>query len=531
MVQHRRNGPHSFTQVRYERGIARSRASRGVVGGGRPVNLVCCQVFFGLALWWGAVALLWWNEGDAVRSHAALDEARLAVVSVPDATHDAALRGHLVHVVGVTSGEDVSEPDLGLVFPNLARLDRRVETYQWVERASEHRVEEDEDTRIETTYTYHRAWTEGHVDSDAFEYRRGHRNPPPPDALRSETFAAKQVHVGRGFTLGPNLVGRLKASVEVRLIAEDGRTEDGGRGAGDADSVPEIRGAVGGETEKEEEGRTRDEEPEEPEEPEARGGQKYASAPLAVPTDALSVPSKSSLPLGYVAVGGDARRFAPRARAGTETIAPSPRSESVADAVKHPRVGDRRISYSAVPAGGVVSVLAAVGDDGRLEPWRGPRTGRAMCALAETSANAASLLADEGRKTNRRAWCIRLAGFASMSLGAALAVSPFGELAESLRSVPALGWFATAWYSATLVAAVAAAASSALTVAGLSWFWHRPRFGGALLVAAAGMVWLAFAPKRREREAFETARRDGDEDGDGDEGDDGPVPDYSEPRR
>ena len=272
MVQHRRNGPHSFTQVRYERGIARSRASRGVVGGGRPVNLVCCQVFFGLALWWGAVALLWWNEGDAVRSHAALDEARLAVVSVPDATHDAALRGHLVHVVGVTSGEDVPEPDLGLVFPNLARLDRRVETYQWVERASEHRVEEDEDTRIETTYTYHRAWTEGHVDSNAFEYRRGHRNPPPPDALRSETFAAKQVHVGRGFTLGPNLVGRLKASVEVRLIAEDGRTEDGGRGAGDADSVPEIRGAVGGETEKEEEGRTRDEEPEEPEEPEARGG-------------------------------------------------------------------------------------------------------------------------------------------------------------------------------------------------------------------------------------------------------------------
>ena len=26
---------------------------RGVVGGGRPVHLVCCQVFFGLALWWG----------------------------------------------------------------------------------------------------------------------------------------------------------------------------------------------------------------------------------------------------------------------------------------------------------------------------------------------------------------------------------------------------------------------------------------------------------------------------------------------
>ena len=153
------------------------------------------------------------------------------------------------------------------------------------------------------------------MDSNAFEYRRGHRNPPPPDALRSETFAAKQVHVGRGFTLGPNLVGRLKASVEVRLIAEDGRTEDGGRGAGDADSVPEIRGAVGGETEKEEEGRTRDEEPEEPEEPEARGGQKYASAPLAVPTDALSVPSKSSLPLGYVAVGGGRCGFAPRALA------------------------------------------------------------------------------------------------------------------------------------------------------------------------------------------------------------------------
>ena len=317
MVQHRRNGPHPFTQVRYERGIARSRASRGVVGGGRPVNLVCCQVFFGLALWWGAVALLWWNEGDAVRSHAALDEARLAVVSVPDATHDAALRGHLVHVVGVTSGEDVSELDLGLVFPNLARLDRRVETYQWVERASEHRVEEDEDTRIETTYTYHRAWTEGHVDSDAFEYRR-HRNPPPPDALRSETFAAKQVHVGRGFTLGPNLVGRLKASVEVRLIAEDGRTEDGGRGPETPTRCLRSAARFAEKRRRRRRRRRGGRATRTPTNPRTRGagGQKYASAPLAVPTDALSVPSKSSLPLGYVAVGGDARRFAPRARAG-----------------------------------------------------------------------------------------------------------------------------------------------------------------------------------------------------------------------
>ena len=44
------------------------------------------------------------------------------------------------------------------------------------------------------------------------------------------------------------------------------------------------------------------------------------------------------------------------------------------------------------------------------------------------------------------------------------------------------------------------------------------------------MVWLAFAPKRREREAFETARRDEDGDEGRDEGD-SPVPDYSEPRR
>ena len=256
------------------------------------------------------------------------------------------------------------------------------------------------------------------------------------------------------------------------------------------------------------------------------------------------MPSKASLPLGYRVVDGAARRFAPRAETGEETSSQS--SESVADAMKYPRVGDRRIAYSAVPAGGVVSVLAAVGDDGRLEPWRAPETGREICALAERSAEASSLLAEEARKTDRRAWTIRIAGFACMSLGAALAFSPFGALADALRGVPVLGWLASAWYSATLVAGVAAAASSACTVAGLSWFWHRPRFGGALLVAAAGTVWLAFAPKRREREAFEAARRDGDGDGDGDYGDgddgdgddgdgvgrvDGPVPDYGEPRR
>ena len=300
------------------------------------------------------------------------------------------------------------------------------------------------------------------------------------------------------------------------MIAEDGRTEDGGRGAGDADSVPEIRGAVGGETEKEEEGRTRDEEPEEPEEPEARGGQKYASAPLAVPTDALSVPSKSSLPLGYVAAGGDARRFAPRAgRDGDNSTVPA--------------FGICRRRGETPARGGSSNLLL-----GRSRGRRGVRPRRrgrrrairtlARAADGSRAVRARGNVGERGVALGGRGTEDEPARVVHSTRGVRVHVPRRGAgrfAVRRARGVPSERSRARLVRDRVVFRdaspAVAAAASSALTVAGLSWFWHRPRFGGALLVAAAGMVWLAFAPKRREREAFETARREGGRDEDGDE--------------
>ena len=53
---------------------------------------------FGIVLILAGTGLLWWNEGDFVKTRDALNEAQGAAVELPDVNRvDAALNGKLVH--------------------------------------------------------------------------------------------------------------------------------------------------------------------------------------------------------------------------------------------------------------------------------------------------------------------------------------------------------------------------------------------------------------------------------------------------
>jgi len=90
----------------------------------------------GFVMFIGGTALLFWNEGNFVKTKKALDEAQGAVVPVEQvATIDPALEGKLIHASARAETQDVLEDAEFGVKQTGIQLRRSVEYYQWVEES------------------------------------------------------------------------------------------------------------------------------------------------------------------------------------------------------------------------------------------------------------------------------------------------------------------------------------------------------------------------------------------------------------
>ncbi len=182
-----------------------------------------------------AVWLLFWNEGRSVKRYQALQEGAGAVVSVPTDRMDAAGEGQLVHLTGELVVEGVLvDAEFGVSAQGL-RLERRVETYQWVEdvtRETRDRLGGGEET-VET-FSYRTSWRSGIVDSSRFAVPEGHQNPSSA-RFAPASFAASDVRLGvfrlpdfitSGLGGAQDLpVGNLDEASEV--VREAGRVANG----------------------------------------------------------------------------------------------------------------------------------------------------------------------------------------------------------------------------------------------------------------------------------------------------------------
>lgn len=135
-------------------------------------------VFMGLIAVLGASALLFWNEGRAIKTAQGLTEGAGIVRSVPTERIDTANNGRLVHVTGMLStGGPVTDPDFAIRVPAV-RLVRHVEMYQWKEETqTETRTKLGGGEERTTTYKYMRDWSDTPIDSTRFKEPRGHTNP------------------------------------------------------------------------------------------------------------------------------------------------------------------------------------------------------------------------------------------------------------------------------------------------------------------------------------------------------------------
>jgi hypothetical protein len=165
-------------------------------------------VGFGIIMFFGAIGLLFWNEGRAVKTYLSLKEGASAVIEVSPDQVASQNMNKLVHISG-TAESKVELNDSFLNFSvNAIALRRVVEMYQWKETKSTKTKKKlgGGKERI-TTYNYNRVWSERHISSRRFRRRNGHENPANMP-LKSQTKNSNNVKVGE-FQLSPGLIKQI----------------------------------------------------------------------------------------------------------------------------------------------------------------------------------------------------------------------------------------------------------------------------------------------------------------------------------
>jgi hypothetical protein len=125
----------------------------------------------GFLLFIAGTILLFWNEGNFVKTKKSIQEAEGAVVCVPDVTTiDPNLNGKLIHATAFADTKDTLTDGLFGVRENAISLSRNVEYYQYKEIThSETKDKIGGGQETITTYTYEKDWTGSPTNSGSFQ--------------------------------------------------------------------------------------------------------------------------------------------------------------------------------------------------------------------------------------------------------------------------------------------------------------------------------------------------------------------------
>ena len=165
-------------------------------------------VVAGLALFILGFPVLFWNEGNSVKTAKALDEGEGACVPVESiAKVDPEMEGRLVHMTGRADTQDVLTDEQFGVSATAIALNRKTEMFQWRENSetTEKKNLGGSVTRT-TTYTYEKVWSETVIHSSGFK-EAGHDNPGIVEFPSVEKLAAN-VSFG-AFRLNERQIARI----------------------------------------------------------------------------------------------------------------------------------------------------------------------------------------------------------------------------------------------------------------------------------------------------------------------------------
>ena len=463
-----RTPQHEFTERTYEYEGGR----RG--GGGKPTMASACTgACFGLALLAGATALLWWNEGDAVRAQQSLLEAERAL---------ALDTSDLTHMSGDLSGEEaLGDAAFGVAAPPAISLSRTVEVFLWREHVETHskRVPDGrggELTEKTKTYRYTSGWEPHEVRSASFKHQADHRNPTWQEATSSassatglpfyaESWRQRRVSVsqrgGGGLPRSSSSPGKL--ALGPGLLAKAERLE----------ALAPVPNAVNAALRDKAELVSTD--------VRSKVGGPCIGRPMLYGWDRtrpMRVPSRPAGPL----TPPPSRPPAPPRQAKLDGMWVY--SGSGCTPPREPRVGCVRVGWKHAPLAEVSVIGRAL--RGTLVEWpNSAGAGYELALLEFGHRDASSMLASASSSQSTMTWLKRAGGLLMTWIGWGLLFGPAQYLASW---VPLLGGLVGCLLS---VVALGAAVAHTFTIIATAWIAHRPVLAFTLLASECRAAALA----------------------------------------
>ena len=424
-------------------------------------------------------ALLWWNEGRAVKTEKMLDEAGSAYVEMENPNKkDASLEGELICGTAMATTEDsLSDAQFGIGAKAIA-LRRTVEYYQWVEHSQTKKEDKLGGKEVTTTtYTYSKRWVSSPVQSSQFhDPAYQNKNTVLTTVEEAEQYA-ENVTFG-AYKLPESLIHSISSREGMELAISE-------------ELLTQFDKATQAAYER------------------FYGVQKGTQQPAQQPVQQQAIPDsvKALLPDSVKAALDSLQAVNDSINRQMENANNKKDLEYIHQAGNvlyfgrvpgAPEVGDVRVTFEkVVPA--KVTVMAVVDGD-TFKPFKA-KNGKRFETLVMGKKSGDEII-DAAKETNNIIlWVLRIIGI-MMVIGGLKGI--FGFIETILKVVPFIagifGW------GVGLVCTVIGIAWSLIIIA-IAWLFYRPLLGISLLVLAGFLVWVfAFKGKDKLKELAAKAK-------------------------
>ena len=424
----------------------------------------------GFLLFIAGTALLWWNEGRAVKTEKMLEEAGSAYVEMENPNKkDASLEGELICGTALATTEDsLSDAQFGIGAKAIS-LRRTVEYYQWVEHSTEKKEDKLGGKEVTTTtYTYSKEWMSRPVESASFKDPAYQTKNTVLASFENDEQWAENVSWG-AYTLPEGLVHSISSREGIDLaIAEDLLKQF------DRNTQTAY---------------------------ERFYGVKQKSLQPAEPVvNVVLSDSAQAVADSLKAVNDSINEAMAKAenKKDLEYVHQASNVLYFGRVPGSPEVGDVRVTFEkVVPA--KVTVMAVVDGD-TFKPFKA-KNGKRFQTLVMGKKTGDEIIEDAQDANSMWTWALRILGVL-MVIGGLKGI--FGFVETILKVVPFIagifGW------GVGLVCSIIGIAWSLIVIA-IAWLFYRPLLGISLLVLAGFLVWVfAFKGKDKLKELAAKAK-------------------------
>jgi len=439
----------------------------------------------GLLLFVLGTALLWWNEGRAVKTEKMLNEAGNAYVEMENPNKkDASLEGELICGTAMATTEDsLVDAQFGIGAKAIA-MHRTVEYYQWVEHAQEKSEDKLGGKEVTTTtYTYSKEWVRRPIDSSQFKDPAYQKKNMVLTTVEDAEQYAENVSFG-AYKLSESLIHQISSDEGMELAISEDLLKQFDKAAQTA--YERFYGVV------------------------------KKQQPVQQPVQQLLIPDsvRALLSDSAKAVIDSIQAYNDSIKAVTDSLMANAENKKDLAYIHQagnvlyygrvpgsPEVGDVRVTFEkVVPA--KVTVMAVVDGDS-FKPFKA-KNGKRFQTLVMGKKSGDEIIDAAKESNNALLWIFRLVGIL-MVIGGLKGI--FGFLSTILKVVPFIanifGW------GIGIVCTVIGIAWSLIIIA-IAWLFYRPLLGITLLALAGFLIWVfAFKGKDKLKELAAKAKQKG----------------------